>query len=108
MPFIPKLQFKASLLECKFWDQEISAYIQSLSPIWASQVALVVKNPPANASRCKRRRFNPWVEKILEESMMIHSSTLVWRIPLVHSVAQSWTQLKQLSTHHLLRAFQVA
>ena len=44
MPFIQKLQCKASLLECKFWDQEILAYIQSLSPIWASQVVLVVKN----------------------------------------------------------------
>ena len=33
--------------------------------IWAaSQVALVVKNPPANAGRCKRRGFNPWVRKI--------------------------------------------
>ena len=30
----------------------------------ASQVALVVKNPPANAG-CKRRRFDPWVRKIL-------------------------------------------
>ena len=27
MPFIPKLQFKASLLECEFWDQEILAYV---------------------------------------------------------------------------------
>ena len=24
----------------------------------------MVKNPPANAGRCKRRRFNPWVGKI--------------------------------------------
>ena len=29
---------------------------------WASQVALVVKNPPANAGRHKR--FDPWVRKI--------------------------------------------
>ena len=32
--------------------------------LWAFQVALVVKNPPANAGRCKRCGFDPWVEKI--------------------------------------------
>ena len=31
---------------------------------WASQVALVVKNPPASAERVKRHRFAPWVRKI--------------------------------------------
>ena len=31
---------------------------------WASQVALVVKNPPANAGRHKRHRFDPLVRKI--------------------------------------------
>ena len=30
----------------------------------ASQVFLVVKNPPANAGRHKSPRFNPWVRKI--------------------------------------------
>ena len=30
----------------------------------ASQVELVVKNPPANAGDFKRRGFNPWVGKI--------------------------------------------
>ena len=30
----------------------------------ASQVMLVVKNPPANTGRCKRYRFDPWVRKI--------------------------------------------
>ena len=32
--------------------------------IWASQVALVVKNSPANAGDIKRCRFDPWVGKI--------------------------------------------
>ena len=46
--------------------------LQALNIIWAlnliffhvtraSQVALVVENPPANASRGKRPLFNPWV-----------------------------------------------
>ena len=39
------------------------------SSIWrnrtgASQVALVLKNPPVNAGDIKRHRFNPWVGKI--------------------------------------------
>ena len=49
--------------------------------VWASQVVLVVKNPPANA-RDKRFGFEPWVGKIpLEEGMATHSGILAWRIP---------------------------
>ena len=29
-------------------------------------MVLVVKSPPANANRHKRREFDPWVEKILQ------------------------------------------
>ena len=29
-----------------------------------SQVVLVVKNPPTNAGRCQRSRFDPWIGKI--------------------------------------------
>ena len=47
-------------------------------------------------------------EDLLEEDTAAHSSILAWRIPwteepgglhTVHRVAQSWTRLKQLSTH---------
>ena len=49
--------------------------------VGASQVALVVKNPLANARRCKRYGFSPWVRKIpLEEGMTTHSSIIAWRI----------------------------
>ena len=34
-----------------------------LTYIRASQVALVVKNPPDNAGRHKRRWFSPWIRK---------------------------------------------
>ena len=48
----------------------------------ASQVALMMKSLLANAGRCKRHRFNPWVGKIpLEECMATHSNILAWRIP---------------------------
>ena len=47
----------------------------------ASQVVLVVKNPPANAGDI-RHGFDPWVRKIpLRRGMATHSSILAWEIP---------------------------
>ena len=46
----------------------------------ASQVALVVKNPPANSGNM-REVFDPGREDPLEESMATHSSVLAWRSP---------------------------
>ena len=63
--------------------------------IWASQVALVVKNPPASAGRCKRLGFHR--EDPLEEGMATHSSILAWRIP--------WTEepgrLQSIESHRV-------
>ena len=40
------------------------------------------KEPSFQCRRCKRCRFDPWVETIpLEESTATHSSTLDWKIP---------------------------
>ena len=52
-------------------------------------------------------------EDLLEKTMKIHSSILGWRIPwtekpgscMVHRVAKSWTQLKQLSMHIYVRHY---
>ena len=49
---------------------------------WASQFALVVKNPSANAGRCGET----WVRSLgsedpLEEGTATHSSIVVWIIP---------------------------
>ena len=44
-------------------------------------MALVVKNPPASAGRCKRYRFDPWVRKTLEEGMTTHSIFLSGESP---------------------------
>ena len=53
--------------------------------IWAfraSQVALVVKNLPANAGDVKWYGFDSLdQEDPLEEGMATHSSILAWRIP---------------------------
>ena len=45
-----------------------------------SQMALVVKNLPANAGDM-RHGFDPWVGRHSEESTATHSSILAWKIP---------------------------
>ena len=46
----------------------------------ASQVALMVKNPPAKCRRHKRQRFDPWVGKIPWRRKRL-PTPLAWRIP---------------------------
>ena len=46
-----------------------------------SQVALVVKNPPANVGDLRKSVRSLGWEDPLEEGMATHSSILVWRIP---------------------------
>ena len=48
---------------------------------WTSQVALVVKNPSANARDIRGKDSILGQEDPLEEGMAIHSSILAWRIP---------------------------
>ena len=49
----------------------------------ASQVVLVVKNPPANAGDIRDTDSVPKSGDCLEESMATHSSLLAWRIPRI-------------------------
>ena len=49
--------------------------------IKASQVVLVVKNPPANAGDGRDMGSTVGWEDPLEEGMVVHSSILAWRIP---------------------------
>ena len=51
------------------------------STSWASQVALVVKNPPANTGDLRDVGLILGQEDSLEEGMATHSSTLAWEIP---------------------------
>ena len=48
---------------------------------WASQVALVVKNPPANTGDLRDVGLILGQEDPLEEGMAAHSSILAWEIP---------------------------
>jgi len=66
-----------------------------------SQVALVVKNLPANAGKVRDAGSIPGLEDPLEEGMVTHSSILAWRIPwteesggLPSIVAKSQTSLR--------------
>ena len=47
----------------------------------ASQVALVVKNPPANAGDIRDLGSIPGLGGCLEEDTATHSSILAWRSP---------------------------
>ena len=47
----------------------------------ASQVATVVKNPPANAGDIRDVDLIPGSERPLEKEMATHSSILAWKIP---------------------------
>ena len=95
------------------WEGSLFAFHVTIK---ASQVALVVKNPLANAGRQKRLGFDPGVGKIpwrraqqpillfllgeihgqrsLEKSM----DRGAWRAT-VHRVTKSWTRQKWLHTH---------
>ena len=69
----------------------------------ASQVAQMVKNPPARQQTQVRSLGQ---EDPLEKGMATHSSILAWRISwtekslaVVHGVTQSWTQLSNYHFH---------
>ena len=66
--------------------------------VWASQVALVLKNPPANAGDVRAAGSVPESGGSPGGGTAAHSSILAWRIPgteepggLVHRVAKSQT-----------------
>ena len=79
---------------------------QSICSRWDFQVALVVKNPPANSRRHERCGFILGQEDPLEEvpqttPIFLPGKSMdrrVWQAA-VHRITQSWTGMKQLSTH---------
>ena len=64
-------------------------------------MALVVKNPPANAGDMRHRFDSLGHEDPLEEGMATHARILAWRIPWIEEPGRlqsmgsqkSWTQL---------------
>ena len=74
--------------------------------IKASQVALVVRNPPANEGDIRDMGSIPGSGRSPEGGHSTHSSILAWRIPWTEELgglqsiaSQSQTQLKWLSMH---------
>ena len=49
--------------------------------LWASQVAPVVKNPPASAGDTRAEGLIPGSRRSPGEGIATHSSVLAWRIP---------------------------
>jgi len=73
---------------------------------WASQMALVVKNLPANAGDKETGIQSLGGEDPLEEGMVTHCSILAWRISWTKEPGgllsmESWsrTRLKRFSMH---------
>ena len=75
--------------------------------VWASQVALVVKNLPANAGNVRGAGLISWLGRSpggghgnpLQYSCRENPKDNGAWWAMVHWVTNSWTQLKQLSTH---------
>ena len=55
-------------------------YLSFLGFMWGFPSGSVVKNLPAVQETCRRRRFNPWVEKV-PLGKATHSTILAWKIP---------------------------
>ena len=87
-----------------FYDYK---YKNAYTCIWASLVALVVKNLPANAGDVRDTSLAPRLGRSPGGRHATHSNILAWRIPMdrgawqttAHGVTKSWTWLKWLSMH---------
>ena len=72
--------------------------VESKTTLWASQVAQIIKNPPAMQETQIRSLGQ---EAPMEKAMATHSRILAWKILIdrgdwlatVHGIAKSWTQL---------------
>ena len=101
-PPVPTWVFP-SLTNHSFMDSRL---ICQHTYLWTSQVALVIKNPPANAGRHETQVWSLRGENPLEEGMASHSSILpgdshrgAWQAT-VHRVTQSRTWLSDLGQIH--------
>ena len=95
-------------LSCLSRSLFITGKVCLLCKYQASRLALVVRNPPANAGDVRDESSIPWSGMSPgEEGRVTHSSVLAWRIPMdrgswwaeVYRVAKSLIRLKLLSTH---------
>ena len=103
---------------CVLWGHKESDTTERLNwtetYIWASQVALVVKNPLANAGDIRDVLQSLGWKDPPEEGMATHSSILAWRIPWteepgglqsIGSQGVKWAWLKWLSICICMHAY---
>ena len=70
-----------TLLTKSVISKNFSEKMDTILKTRASQVALMVKNPPASAAEIKDMGLIPGLGRSLEEGMATHSSILAWRNP---------------------------
>ena len=68
-----EIQTKTQLKWRAYWIYQFKVIMERDG---VSQVALVVKNPPAKCRRCKDTAWIPWSGRSLEDGMATHSSIL--------------------------------
>ena len=66
---------------------------------WASQVTVVVKNPPASAGDVRDAGSVVGQEDPLAEGMATHSSILAWRFPWIEDPGELQTMGSQRLRH---------
>ena len=49
---------------------------------WAFPGGTSGKEPACQCGKCNRHRLNPWLEKILDDSIETRFRILAWRIPV--------------------------
>ena len=94
-----------------WWEKKFESKLSKKT----SQVALVVKNPCANAGNAGEASLIPVSERSLEEGMATHSNILAWEnligrgawLITVHGVTNSWTQLSTIIYFSINRSFLV-
>ena len=64
------------------------------------EVALMVKNPPANEGEIRDTDSIPGSGKSLEKGMATHSSVLAWRIPWTEELGRLQSMELQRVRHH--------
>ena len=82
-------ELRELLMDREAWSAVIHGVAKSRTQLsnWtdddleASQVALVVKNPPVNAGDVRDVGLIPGLGRSLDQEMATHSSILAWRIP---------------------------
>ena len=83
-----------------FYFTHVYLYFQMDIHIWASQVALVVKNPPANAGDTRDKGSFPGLGRSPGEGMVTHSNILAWEILWTEEPGGLWSMGSQRVRHN--------